>query len=106
MAVVLYDSRGNLIYIPATSGGRGSFSYADTKVFGPREPTKLWIPRRYSVNTNTGQVTVTEDPATISQPMLGGGGGGAKAPGKRWYGSKATGFKPQGLVLLRLMKLG
>lgn len=79
--------------LPATAGGQGSFSYINTKVYGPRQ-----MPSSY-VKTQSGLLV----PTHIVVP---GSGGGARAPGKRYYGSRAVGFKPEGLVLLRLMKLG
>jgi|tagenome__1003787_1003787.scaffolds.fasta_scaffold18518601_1 hypothetical protein len=78
--------------LTATAGGQGSFSYADTKVFGPRQQRQAWA------QTPSGIIV----PTSLIYP---GTGGGAKAPGRRYYGSRAVGFNPNGLVLLRLMKL-
>lgn len=78
---------------PATAGGRGSFSYVDTKVYGPQQGPSQWVMTRNGVLVPSGSSIVP------------GTGGGARAPGKRYYGSRAIGFKPDGLVLIRLMKL-
>jgi hypothetical protein len=101
MPLIPYAQR---ILVASTGGGRGSFSYADTKVYGTPQPVTIWLPRSYQINTNTGEV-VWKQETTGSALIVPGGGGGAKAPGKRYYGSRAVGFKPDGMVLLRLMKL-
>lgn len=68
---------------PATNGGRGSFSYADTSIYG------------------NGQARSIQN----GEPIVPGGGGGAKADKKFKYGSKAIGFNPNGLVFLRVYKV-
>lgn len=90
--------------LQATGGGQGSFSYADTKVYGPRQPRQPYYNVQRTYDTATGLI-LSELIIPTSVFVIPGSGGGAKAPGKRYYGSRATGFKPQGLVLLRLMKL-
>lgn len=68
---------------PATSGGKGSFSYADTSVYGP-----------------------SQQRANLAGfPIKPGGGGGARAPGNRKYGSRALSYNPNGVVLVRLTKI-
>lgn len=69
----------------AAIGGKGSFSYADTTVYGPGES--------YAYETISG--------AAIPVP---GTGGGARVPGNRKYGSQALGYIHDGVVLLRLTK--
>lgn len=59
-----------------TSGGKGSYSYADTSVYGPAQP---------------------------SYGELGGGGGGAHRSGLK-FGSYAPGYSPNGAVILRIFK--
>lgn len=86
-------NRPPAVDLKATAGGRGSFSYLNTKVYGTAQ-----LPQGY-VALQSGLVVPTH-------LIVPGSGGGARAPGKRYYGSRAIGFKPEGLVLLRLMKLG
>ena len=68
----------------ASSGGQGSFSFADTSVFG-----------------NRGNRSA--DPYW-GKPIVPGSGGGAKE-GLLKYGSYATGFSPNGLVYIRITKI-
>jgi hypothetical protein len=67
----------------AGKGGKGSFSYADTSVYGPGQPSRLY------------------DPGT-SMP---GTGGGARLNRTAGYGSRALNFNPNGAVLIRLTKV-
>lgn len=57
-------------------GGKGSYSYADTSVWGPGEP---------------------------AYGDLGGGGGGAHRSGLK-FGSHGPGYEPNGVVILRIFK--
>ena len=80
----------------ASNSGRGSFSYADTKVFGDRQlrsshPAAIWRPG----------VPTPETPKVV----IGGSGGGAKPLGMR-FGSYAPGYSPHGVVLIRVFKAG
>jgi hypothetical protein len=59
-----------------TNGGRGSYSYADTSVWGPGD---------------------------YSDGDLGGTGGGAHRSGLR-FGSNAPGYSPNGAVIVRIFK--
>lgn len=59
-----------------TNGGKGSYSYADTSVYGPRG---------------------------ISNGDLGGGGGGAHRSSLK-FGSYSPGYSPNGAVILRIFK--
>jgi hypothetical protein len=70
----------------AADGGKGSFSFANPSVFGPGQPGTL----------HTGSST---------NPILPGGGGGAKANKTLKYGSHASGFSPDGCVFIRLYKI-
>lgn len=63
----------------ASHGGRGSYSFADPSVYGPRQQRSGQLP--------------------------GGGGGALLIPGQ-YYGSKAPGSNPNGAVYLRLTKIG
>jgi len=62
----------------AGNGGRGSYSFADTSVYGPRQGKSGSIP---------------------------GGGGGAKLNSLTHYGSKASQAIPDGVVFIRLTKI-
>ena len=70
----------------AVSGGQGSFSYADTSVSG-------------------GRGNRSSDPY-FGRAIVPGAGGGARASSLLKYGSRATGFNPNGVVYLRLVKIG
>lgn len=71
----------------STNGGQGSFSFADTSVFGDKDVRTFW-----AAGGSGGLV-------------IPGGGGGAKLPGNRKAGSKAVSYSPNGLVLLRLVRV-
>lgn len=87
----------------ASNGGQGSFSYSDTSVYGPRENRGPGYgeERKYD---DTGQlISITK---SFGGYMIApGGGGGAKLPGKRYFGSRVVGFNPDGAVLIRLFKI-
>lgn len=72
--------------IIATPGGHGAFDFADTSVYGPRE-------QRYG-DSQSGQLIVP------------GSGGGAKPLSSKHYGGRGLGAVPQGVVIIRLLKLG
>jgi|SRR3954447_2239869 hypothetical protein len=98
--------------LPATAGGQGSFSYLDTKVYGPRQQRQLydmyrkaWVYTHSSQNRTDGAFV---ENVPISPPLgfiIPGTGGSAKAPGGRYFGSRAIGYSPNGLVLIRLIKI-
>ena len=103
--------------VPATPGGQGSFSYLDTKVYGPRQLPQMynrirfkWDYSEFTYDPISGYRVnggVTEN-VPISPPkglIIPGTGGSAKAPGRRYFGSRAIGFNPNGLVLIRLIKV-
>lgn len=87
--------------IQATDGGRGSFSYADTSVFGDREQRGTAQFRNKQVDYYTGAITtdVLVTGTKLSEP---GGGGGARALRTMNKGSKAVSFDPNGIVVIRL----
>ena len=87
-----------------THGGQGSFSYGDTSVFGPRDFRTNYISTKYTTVWETGQ-PITAIPLNTGWPIVAGGGGGAKAPGKRWHGSRAPGFDPNGVVIVKVFKI-
>lgn len=65
---------------PASSGGKGSFSYADTSVYG----------QAGTVGTNA---------------MVPGVAGGARVLKSNKYGSRYSGYSPNGLVVVRLTRI-
>jgi hypothetical protein len=71
----------------ASNGGQGSYSFADTSVFGVRQYKQ----------------TMTDGSA--SAPIIPGGGGGVRANHTTPAGSKATGYSPDGAVLIRIFKV-
>lgn len=68
---------------PSSNGGQGSFSYADTSVYGAR-----------------GQAAYVG-----SARIVPGAGGGARATGNRKAGSRSSGYSPKGLVVVRVFKI-
>ena len=89
------------VVTPPTDGGRGSFSYADTSIFGDRQQKSNWVTTQYIFDYVTGNITsVNKFPTTNT--IIPGGGGGAKALHKMNYGSRAVSFNPNGLVVIRL----
>lgn len=91
--------------IVATAGGQGAFSYLDTKVYGPRQQRQMYQGYRQWYDDVTGVPLDTVQPLGPKGLILPGTGGSAKAPGKRYFGSRAVGFSPNGLVLIRLIKI-
>lgn len=88
----------------ATNGGQGSFSFGDTSVFGSRGFRSNFIDATRAYDPATGEV-ISSIPKPTSYQVVAGGGGGAKAPGKRWHGSKASGYSPNGTVIIKLFKV-
>jgi len=89
---------------PPTRGGKGSFSYIDTTVYGKGQETSAWVDIRRTYDYNTGELI--EEVVVPSQIIVvPGGGGGARAKRKLPYGSDALTYSDKGVVLLRLMKL-
>lgn len=78
----------------SSNGGRGSFSFADTKVFGDR--------KLRAVEPLAKQSGRDSD---VPQIVIPGAGGGAKVNPQLRFGSYAPGFSPHGLVLIRLTRV-
>lgn len=91
------------VIVPATNGGQGSFSYGDTSVYGQRQFKGNAI--RYLRTWNPDGTLASEIAVPTDSPVFPGGGGGAKAPGKRWHGSKAIGYSPNGAVIIKVYKI-
>ena len=85
-------------------GGQGSFSYGDTSVYGPRDFRDNFIQINKAVDPYTYEV-IRETPIQTGWGIVPGGGGGAKAPGKRWHGSRALSFDPNGVVIIKVFKI-
>lgn len=94
----------------ATAGGQGSYSFGDTSVYGARQFRQPWtylkpVPGYYTSGGPTDG-TVTYVSTTVSTALVvPGGGGGARPNGSLKAGSKATGYSPNGVVLLRLTRI-
>lgn len=97
--------------LPATNGGRGSFSYLDTKVYGPRTQRQMYnMFPRFTVNDRSIPYNdvILGFNVPVSPPrgfIIPGTGGSAKLPGRRYFGSRGIGYSPNGLILLRLIKI-
>lgn len=72
------------ILVIATPGGHGSFDFADTTVYGPREQ-------------RSGD-------KTYGQLIIPGSGGGARPLSNKHYGGRGINATPQGVVIIRLLK--
>lgn len=88
-----------------TSGGRGAFSYADTSIYGARQPANFWSYTTYEIDNETGLFIEVEKVVVTSDLINPGGGGGARAMRKFYYGSHAQGYNPNGIVVIRLTKV-
>lgn len=84
------------IHNDAGNGGRGSYSFRDPSVFGPRE-------RDYAQTTLHG----TGDLGSAGYPTIPGVGGGAKLNplNLEHHGSKAPGANPNGGVFIRIFDI-
>lgn len=91
--------------IQGTGGGRGSFSYLDTTIFGDRhQPAGIDVHRLY-YDPITGVNVPSKDLIGVGKGKTKAGtGGGVKAIRKLKYGSDATGYSQDGAVILRLIK--
>lgn len=87
----------------ATSGGRGTMSYADTSVYGRGEVWSYWVRIRRRYDIYTGELLEASPEVTTSK-YVAGGGGGVRALRKYPYGSRAQGYNPNGHVVMRLTK--
>src|ERR1044072_3008737 len=88
----------------ATAGGQGAFSYLDTKVYGPRQQRQSYNEIVWDIDPSTG-AAIARGTVGTGKLIVPGTGGSAKAPGKRYFGSRAIGYNPNGLVLIRLIKI-
>lgn len=103
----------------ATAGGQGSYSFADTSVYGPRQYRQSWTYLKPTVGTWSVPVPgpygthlepyangiVTYTPTNDPYLAIPGGGGGARPLKNLKVGSKATGFTPDGVVVVRLTRI-
>jgi len=89
-----FGGGGGVVERKASGGGRGAFSYLDTTVYGQREFPSAYVPD--GTELAAGPYTIVINP---------GGGGGVRANRKKPVGSDADGYSPDGMVLLRLIKL-
>lgn len=88
----------------ATAGGQGSFSYADTSVYGQRQFRQVWIYSR-PISKLPYDGTYTMAPTTTDSSLVPGGGGGARPITNLKVGSRAPGYSPDGIVVIRLVKI-
>jgi hypothetical protein len=98
----LYDDT----IVEATSGGKGSFSYSDTSVYGQRQDRQFSYyeasaPRSTMEKVSPLQFIYTPTPYLI----VPGCGGGARINKSQGFGSRAPGFSPDGAVLIRVTKI-
>lgn len=87
-----------------TNGGRGTMSYADTSVYGEKDPVSYWVKTERTDVSYDVERPATENQVATTKKYIPGGGGGVRALGKFPYGSRATGYSPNGTVVLRLIK--
>lgn len=88
----------------ATAGGQGSYSFGDTSVYGQRQFRQAWSYLNPVLNIVTGTVTYT--PITRGDMLvIPGGGGGARPLGTLKVGSRAPGYSPNGVVVIRLTRI-
>lgn len=73
------------VLLIATAGGHGAFNYADTTVYGPRQ--------QRSGDDQSGQLIVP------------GSGGGSRPLSTKHYGGRGANATPNGVVIVRLLKL-
>lgn len=97
---------GNLVTTThyATAGGQGSFSFADTSVYGQRQFRQAWTYLRPRA-TIPEDGTFTMIPETDQDLLIPGGGGGARPSSSLKVGSRAPGYSPNGAVVLRLTRI-
>lgn len=88
----------------ATAGGQGSYSFADTSVYGQRQFRQPWTYMKPVIVFGAG--TLTYIPVTDSNNLvIPGVGGGARPTKNLKVGSRATGYSPDGVVVLRLSQI-
>lgn len=93
----------------ATAGGQGSYSFADTSVYGARQFRQAWsyLQPIIGYDSVTGMSTglVTFIPRTSTELIIPGTGGGARPFPNMKYGGRGVGFSPDGIVVVRLTKI-
>lgn len=93
----------------ATAGGQGSYSFADTSVYGTRQFRQAWSYLQpvtgYDSITGMSTGVVTFIPRTSTELIIPGTGGGARPFPNMKYGGRGVGFSPDGVVVLRLTKI-
>lgn len=103
----------------ATAGGQGSYSFADTSVYGARQLRQGWsyqkpqvgvwsVPQPGPYGTSMGNFpngVVSYTTVNDSYLAIPGGGGGARPLTNLKYGSRASGFSPNGVVVIRLSRI-
>jgi hypothetical protein len=95
----------NRLNFYATNGGRGSFSFADTSVHGARQYPQAFVSEERVYDSQIGEYTDEIRLVPTPYQVVPGGGGGVRAMGKLSYGSRAPGYDPSGLAVIRLIKL-
>jgi hypothetical protein len=89
---------------PGSAGGQGSYSFGDPTVYGHRQIQQPWTYMKPVIGPpGTGYTTVLTMDA--DNQVIAGGGGGARPFPNIKVGSRAQDYSPDGMVLLRLVKL-
>lgn len=103
----LLGSSSPVINHLATAGGQGSYSFADTSVYGARQFRQAWVyVQKLNVFANGLRTGVfTEELHTTTQLIIPGTGGGARPFPNMKYGGRGSGFSPDGIVILRLTQI-
>lgn len=86
----------------ATAGGQGSYSFADTTVYGQRQYRLPWT---YMKPTDNNGVLTFAQVVDSNYLITPGGGGGARPTKNLKVGSRATGYSPNGAVVVRLTRI-
>ena len=106
----------NLVYVPppgtpsstqsplATAGGQGSYSFSDTSVYGQRQFRQPWTYLKPVISYPSETVSFVPTVDTANLVTAGGGGGARPFPTVK-VGSRAVGYSPNGVVILRLVKI-
>lgn len=87
-----------------SSGGQGSYSFGDTTVYGQRGVRQNWVYQR-PVAALPADGTYSLIDTNSGTPYVPGGGGGARPASNLKFGSKAVGFSPDGVVVVRLVRI-
>jgi len=89
---------------PATAGGQGSYSFGDTTVYGQRQFRQPWTYIKPVVSYPSENITYVPTVDTNYLVTAGGGGGARPFPTVK-VGSRAVGYSPNGIVIVRLTKI-